>query len=72
MRVGANNVRLLDIFSGIGLFSYAAEHVWDEIEIVSFCEHDQFCQKLLNKHYPGVPIHGDIKTLLNFHYSPTI
>jgi len=56
-------VRILDIFSGIGLFSYAAKHVWNEIEIVSFCENDNFCQKLLKQHYPEVQIHDDIKTL---------
>jgi len=55
---------MLDLFSGIGGFSLAASWVWgDELEIVSFCEIDKFCQKVLNKHWPDVPIHDDIKTL---------
>jgi len=55
---------MLDLFSGIGGFSLAASWVWgDELEIVSFCEIDKFCQKVLNKHWPNVQIHDDIKTL---------
>jgi DNA (cytosine-5)-methyltransferase 1 len=54
----------LDLFSGIGGFSLAAQWVWDdEHNIVSFVEIDQFCQKVLKKHWPAVPIHDDIRTL---------
>ena len=49
--------RMLDLFSGIGGFSLAAQWVWgDELEIVAFCEIDKFCQKVLHKHWPNVPI----------------
>jgi len=52
----------LDLFSGIGGFALAADWVWgDEHEIVSFCEIDPFCQKVLKKHWPDVPIISDIK-----------
>lgn len=30
---------------------------------IGFCEIDPFCQKVLRKNFPDVPIHGDIKTL---------
>ena len=54
----------LDLFSGIGGFALAASRVWgNEHEIVSFCEIDRFCQKILRKNFPNVPIHEDIKTL---------
>ena len=54
----------LDLFSGIGGFALAADWVWGaEHEIVSFCEIESFCQKVLKKHWPDVPIHDDIKTL---------
>ena len=54
----------MDLFSGIGGFALAAQWVWGkEHEIVSFCEIDPFCQKVLKKHWPDVPIHDDIKTL---------
>ena len=52
----------LDLFSGIGGFALAASWVWGEDhEVVCFCEMDKFCQKILNKHWPGVPIIDDIK-----------
>ena len=55
-------MRHLDLFSGIGGFALAASWVWgEEHEVVSFVEIDPFCQKVLRKHWPGVPIHGDIK-----------
>lgn len=54
----------LDLFSGIGGFSLAARNVWaQDHEIVSFCEIDKYCQKVLKKHWPDVPCHDDIKTL---------
>ena len=52
----------LDLFSGIGGFALAASWVWgDEHNIVSFVEIDPFCQKVLAKNFPGVPIQSDIK-----------
>ena len=54
----------LDLFSGIGGFALAAQWVWaDDHEIVAFCEIDKFCQKVLKKHWPDVPIISDIKEL---------
>ena len=54
--------RMLDLFSGIGGFSLAAQWVWgDELEIVAFCEIDKFCQKVLHKHWPDVPIIKDVR-----------
>jgi len=53
---------MLDLFSGIGGFSLAAS--WTgQIETVSFCEIEPYCQKVLNKHWPDVPIYPDIKEL---------
>lgn len=53
---------LLDLFSGIGGFSLAASWVWGKgLEILAFCEKDPFCQKVLKKHWPDVPIISDIK-----------
>lgn len=51
---------VLDLFSGIGGFSLAAE--WAGYRTVQFVEIDPFCQKVLAKNFPGVPIHGDIRT----------
>ena len=56
-------MRLLDLFSGIGGFSYAAETLIGGYETVAFCEMDEFCQKVLKKHWPDVPIFDDVRTL---------
>ena len=57
-------MRHLDLFSGLGGFSLAAQRVWkDEHKIVAFCEIDKFCQKVLRKHWPDVPIIEDIHDL---------
>lgn len=51
----------LDLFSGIGGFALAAR--WLDMETIGFCEIDPFCQQVLAKNFPGVPIHDDVKTL---------
>jgi len=56
-------MRLLDLFSGIGGFSYAAETLIGGYETVAFCEMDEFCQKILKKHWPQVPIFDDVRTI---------
>lgn len=54
-------MRMVDLFSGIGGFSLAATWVWgDSLDIACFCERDEFCQQVLNKHWPNVPIVGDV------------
>ena len=55
---------MLDLFSGIGGFSLAASWVWgDDLEIAGFCEIDKYCEKVLNKNFPGVPVYKDITQL---------
>ena len=51
----------LDLFSGIGGFALAAQ--WAGIETVAFCEIDDFACKVLNKNFPGVLVHRDIREL---------
>ena len=60
-RFGTALVRHLDLFSGIGGFALAAR--WVGWETVAFCEIDPYCQKVLAKHWPGVPIHTDVTEL---------
>tara|TARA_A200000159_G_scaffold63201_1_gene58462 strand:+ start:958 stop:1869 length:912 start_codon:yes stop_codon:yes gene_type:complete len=55
-------LKLLDTFSGIGGFSYAAEKLVGGYETTQFVENEPYCQKVLNKHWPNVPIHDDIRT----------
>ena len=54
-------MRHLDLFSGIGGFALAAR--WAGIETVAFCEIEEFPRKVLNKNFPGIPIHHDIREL---------
>ncbi len=54
-------MRHLDLFSGIGGFALAAR--WVGWETVGFCEIDPYCQKVLRKHWPDVPIYEDIREL---------
>ena len=55
-------LKMLDLFSGIGGFSLAAS--WTgAIETIAFCEIEPFCQKVLKKHWPDVPIFPDITKL---------
>lgn len=54
----------LDLFSGIGGFSLAARWIWgDKHRPVAFVEREPFCQSVLKKHWPDVPIIGDIKNV---------
>jgi DNA (cytosine-5)-methyltransferase 1 len=54
-------MRSIELFAGIGGIALAAE--WAGIETVAFCEREPFCQKVLNKHWPDVPIFDDVRTL---------
>lgn len=57
-------LRHLDLFSGIGGFSLAARWAYgDEHKPIAFCEIDKYCQKVLKKHWPDVPIFEDIRSL---------
>ena len=52
---------VLDLFSGIGGFSLGLESAG--FKTIAFCEVDKFCQKVLSKHWPNIPISSDIKKL---------
>jgi DNA (cytosine-5)-methyltransferase 1 len=52
---------MIDTFSGIGGFSLAARWLGG-IETVQFVEREPYCQRILRKHWPDVPIHDDICT----------
>ncbi len=54
-------MRVLDLFSGIGGFSLGLERTG--MRTVAFCEIDPYCRRVLAKHWPNVPIFGDIREL---------
>ena len=53
--------KVLDLFSGIGGFSLGLERAG--METIAFCEFDEHARKVLNKHWPNVPIHKDVRVL---------
>lgn len=60
--LGARKLRVLDLFAGIGGFSLGLERTGG-FETVAFCEIEPFCQKVLAKHWPGVPCYDDVREL---------
>jgi len=57
------DLKLLDLFSGIGGFSYAAEHLVGGYKTIGFCEIDESCQLVLKKHWPNTRIWNDVRTM---------
>jgi DNA (cytosine-5)-methyltransferase 1 len=57
----------LDLFTGIGGFSLAAR--WAGIRTVAMCEIEEFPRKVLQKNFPGIPIHHDIRELNGSEYA---
>ena len=63
-------MRHLDIFSGIGGFALGLEMAGFPPP-VAFCESDDYCRRVLAKHWPNVPCHDDVRTLTAAHVGPT-
>ena len=55
-------LKVLDLFSGIGGFSLGL-HSTGIFETTKFVEFDSFCQKVLKKNFPKIPIEGDIRNV---------
>ena len=65
-------LKMIDLFSGGGGFSYAAEKLVSGFETIQFVENEPYCQKVLKKHWPTIPIHDDIRTYKPEPYSADI
>jgi len=53
---------VLDLFAGIGGFSLGLERTGG-FKTVAMCEIDKKCHRVLQKHWPDVPIYTDVKEL---------
>ncbi len=58
----------ISLFTGIGGIDLAAE--WAGFKTVLMVEWDAYCQKVLRKHWPNVPIIGDIKDVKGEKFRP--
>jgi DNA (cytosine-5)-methyltransferase 1 len=54
-------LRVLDLFSGLGAFSLGLERTSGFVTVAT-CEINPFAQRILEKHWPHVPNHPDIRT----------
>jgi DNA (cytosine-5)-methyltransferase 1 len=64
-------LKLLDLFSGIGGFSLGLESTGG-FETIAFVEKNEFCQKVLKKHWPNITIEGDIRNVKGEKYQADI
>lgn len=51
-----------DCFSGIGGFALGLERTGG-FRTIGFCEIDPYCQRVLRRHWPEVPVHDDVRSL---------
>lgn len=62
--------KVLDLFSGIGGFSLGLERAG--METIAFCEFEEHARRVLNKHWPNVPVHEDVRLLNGKQYRGTV
>lgn len=55
-------MRVSSFFAGIGGFDLGFERAG--MNVVFQCEIDPFCQQILKRHWPQIPLHDDITTLI--------
>jgi DNA (cytosine-5)-methyltransferase 1 len=60
----------LSLFTGIGGIDLAAE--WAGFETVAMVERDKFCQQVLAKRFPNVPIYDDVTIFDGYKYEKEI
>ncbi len=54
----STDMRVSSFFAGIGSFDLGLERAG--MNVVFQCELDPFCQQILKRHWPHVPLHDDI------------
>ena len=55
-------MNVLDLFSGIGGFSLGLEST-GFFKTIAFVEKDKFCQKVLQKNFPNIPIEDEVRNV---------
>lgn len=54
-------MNVLDLFSGIGGLSLGLKRAG--FRTAAFCEIEPYCRRVLARHWPGVPIYEDVRTV---------
>ena len=58
-------LKVIDLFSGIGGFALGLEST-GYFKTIQFVENEKWCQKILKKNFPEVPLHDDVKTFKGY------
>lgn len=53
---------VFDLFSGIGGFTLGLEQTGG-FKTIAFCEQDKTCKRVLEKHWPKIPIFNDVRSI---------
>jgi len=64
-------VNVLDLFSGIGGFSLGLEST-GFFKTIAFVEKDKFCQKVLQKNFPNIPIEDEVRNVKGERYKADV
>jgi len=64
-------MKVLDLFSGIGGFSLGLEST-GYFKTIAFCEKDKFCQKVLQKNFPNIPIESEVRDVKGEKYAAEV
>ena len=64
-------MKVLDLFSGIGGFSLGLEST-GYFKTIAFCEKDKFCQKVLQKNFPNIPIESEVRNVKGEKYAAEV
>ncbi len=64
-------LKVLDLFAGIGGFALGLDST-DFFETVKFVEKDKYCQKVLQKNFPNIPIEEDVKDVKGKRYEADV
>lgn len=55
-------LKVLDLFSGLGGFSLGLERT-GYFKTIAFCEIDKYCSLILDKHWKGIKIYNDVRKI---------
>ena len=65
----SNQLKMIGLFSGIGGLELGVSQAFKaagmDVKPILFCEREQYPANVLKRHYPDVPVHPDVNTLVD-------